>query len=125
MRRQRKWFIKCNQAVVLDPLASKLEQYMDLLGKRQQLVAANIANADTPGYKAKDIDFQFEFMSQMEGGTPNVIESPGLPVKNDGNNVNMEHESRLLAENALRFSVASTLLRDQIKGVRAAINEGK
>ena len=109
---------------MLDPIASKLEHYMDLLGKRQQLVAANIANADTPGYMTKDIDFQFEFMSQMEGA-PNVIEAQGLPVKNDGNNVNMERESRLLAENALRFSIASSLLRDQIKGVRSAIEEGK
>jgi len=107
---------------VLDAIATKLEHYMDLLGKRQQLVAANIANADTPGYKTKDIDFQFEFMSQMEGGPPNVIEASGLPVKNDGNNVNMERESRLLAENALRFSLASNLLRDQIKSVRAAIS---
>ena len=94
---------------------------MDLLGKRQQLVAANIANADTPGYKTKDIDFQFEFMSQM-GGPPNVIEASGLPVKNDGNNVNMERESRLLAENALRFNFASNLLRGEIKNVRAAIS---
>ncbi len=109
---------------MLDPIASKLEQYMDLLGRRQQLVAANIANADTPGYLTKDIDFQFEFMSQSEGA-PNVIEPQGLPVKNDGNNVNMERESRLLAENALRFSVASSLMRDQIKGVRSAIEEGK
>jgi len=98
---------------------------MDLLGKRQQLVAANIANADTPGYKTKDIDFQFEFMSLMEGGSPNVIEAPGLPSKNDGNNINMERESRLLAENALRFSLASNLMRAQIRGVRSAIQEGK
>ena len=98
---------------------------MDLLGKRQQLVAANIANADTPGYKTKDIDFQFEFMSLMEGGSPNVIEAQGLATKNDGNNVNMERESRLLAENALRFSVASNLLRGQIRGIRSAIQEGK
>ena len=109
---------------MLDPIATKLEHYMDLLGKRQQLVAANIANADTPGYKTKDIDFQFEFMSQIEGGSPNVIEAPGLTAKNDGNNVNMERESRLLAENALRFNVASTLLRDEIKSVRSAISAG-
>ena len=109
---------------MLDAIATKLEHYMDLLGKRQQLVAANIANADTPGYKTKDIDFQFEFMSQMEGGSPNTIEASGLPVKNDGNNVSMERESRLLAENALRFSLASNLLRDQIKNVRAAISSG-
>ena len=98
---------------------------MDLLGKRQQLTAANIANADTPGYKTKDIDFQFEFMSLMEGGSPNVVEAQGLATKNDGNNVNMERESRLLAENALRFSVASNLLRGQIRGIRSAIQEGK
>ena len=98
---------------------------MDLLGKRQQLTAANIANADTPGYKTKDIDFQFEFMSLIDGGSPNVTEAPGLATKNDGNNVNMERESRLLAENALRFSVASNLLRGQIRAVRSAIQEGK
>ena len=95
---------------------------MDLLGKRQQLVAANIANADTPGYKTKDIDFQFEFMSQMAGGSPNVIEASGLSIKNDGNNVSMERESRLLAENALRFNLASNLLRGEIKAVRSAIS---
>ena len=106
---------------MLDGISTKLEHYMDLLGKRQQLVAANIANADTPGYKTKDIDFQFEFMSQMTGGSPNTVEASGLPVKNDGNNVSLERESRLLAENALRFSLASTLLRDEIKSVRSAI----
>ena len=98
---------------------------MDLLGKRQQLVAANIANADTPGYKTKDIDFQFEFASLMEGGSPNVIEAPDLPVKNDGNNVVMERESRLLAENALRFNLASSLMRAEIRRGRSAIQEGK
>jgi flagellar basal-body rod protein FlgB len=110
---------------MLDPIATKLEHYMDLLGKRQQLVAANIANADTPGYKTKDIDFQFEFSSLMEGATPNVIETPGLSVKNDGNNVDMERQSRLLAENALRFNLASNLLRSQIRSVRSAIQEGR
>lgn len=98
---------------------------MDLLGKRQQLVAGNIANADTPGYRTKDIDFQFEFMSQMEGGAPNVIEAPGLAIKNDGNNVVMERESRLLAENAMRFNLVSSLLRREIHNVRSAIQEGK
>jgi flagellar basal-body rod protein FlgB len=110
---------------MLDPLATKLEHYMDLLGKRQQLVSANIANADTPGYKTRDIDFQFEFMSMLQGGTPNVIEAPGLAVKNDGNNVVLERESRLLAENALRFNLASNLLRGGIRSVRSAIQEGK
>jgi len=106
-------------------MALRLEHYMDLLGKRQQLVAANIANADTPGYKTKDIDFQFEFASLIEGGTPHVVDAPGLPAKNDGNNVVMERESRLLAENALRFNLASNLMRGEIRRVRSAIQEGR
>jgi len=60
---------------VLDPLAVKLEQYMDLLGARQKLVASNIANADTPGYKTRDIDFQTEFANAAAGLAPNVIEA--------------------------------------------------
>jgi flagellar basal-body rod protein FlgB len=111
---------------MLDPINSRLERYMDLLGARQKLVASNIANADTPGYHTKDIDFQFEFMSQIGDQTaPNIVEAPGLPAKNDGNNVNMDRESRLLAENAIRFNLAATILKSQTRMVRSAIQEGK
>jgi flagellar basal-body rod protein FlgB len=98
---------------------------MDLLSTRQKLVASNIANADTPGYKDKDIDFQFEFLSMTQNGSPNVVETPGLVVRNDGNNVNMDREARLLAENALRFNLASALMKTQLKLMTDAIQEGK
>jgi flagellar basal-body rod protein FlgB len=98
---------------------------MDLLSTRQKLVASNIANADTPGYKDKDIDFQFEFLSMTQNGSPNVVETPGLVVGNDGNNVNMDREARLLAENALRFNLASALMKTQLKLMTDAIQEGK
>jgi flagellar basal-body rod protein FlgB len=98
---------------------------MDLLSTRQKLVASNIANVDTPGYKDRDIDFQFEFMSMTQNGSPNVTETPGLPVRNDGNNVNMDREARLLAENALRFNLASALMKTQLKLMTDAIQEGK
>lgn len=110
---------------MLDALTNHLEHYMDLLVKRQRLVAANIANADTPGFKSQDIDFQFEYMSLAKGGTPHVIDFPDLPVKNDGNDVNIDREARLLAENALRFNLASSLAQDRIRMIREAIQEGK
>lgn len=110
---------------MLDPLAGKLGHYMDLLSARQKLVAANIANSDTPGYKTKDIDFQFEFVAALAGAKPDVLEAAGLQVKNDGNNVSMDRETRLLAETALRFNVAESMLKGQIKAVRSAIQEGK
>ena len=97
---------------------------MDLLSARQKLVASNIANVDTPGYKTKDIDFQFEYMSQIQGGAPNVIDVPNLPLKSDEDNVSMDREARLLAENALRFNVASNLIKTQLKEIEAAIKEG-
>jgi flagellar basal-body rod protein FlgB len=110
--------------MMLDRLAGQLERYMDLLSARQRLIASNIANADTPGYQTQDIDFQSEFRNAA-GSAPNVVEVGGLQVKNDGNDVNLDRESRLLAENALRFQVASTLLRSQIRVVRSAIEEGR
>lgn len=109
---------------MLDRVADKIERYMDLLSVRQKLVASNIANLDTPGYKTKDIDFQFEFRSLIDGSKPNVIE-PELPSKNDGNNVNLDREARLLSENGMRFQLASVLARGELKEIRSAIQEGK
>jgi len=97
---------------------------MDLLSARQKLVASNIANADTPGYKTKDIDFQGEFRSAVHGVSPEPIEVSGLETKNDGNNVSVDRESRLLSENDIRFNLASNLLRSQIQAIRAAIQTG-
>jgi flagellar basal-body rod protein FlgB len=109
---------------MLDNVGAGIEQYMNLVSARQKLVASNIANADTPGYQAKDIDFENELQSQMSGSKPNVIEVSGLKNKNDGNNVDMDREARLLAENALRFSVASQLAHSEISTIRTAIEEG-
>jgi len=108
---------------MLDRIAGQLERYLDLLSARQKLVASNIANADTPGYHTQDIDFQAEFSSAI-GRPPLPEEVAGLEMKNDGNNVSLDREARLLAENALRFQVATSLLRSQIQDVRSAIQEG-
>ena len=97
---------------------------MNLLSTRQKLVASNIANADTPGYRTQDIDFQSEFL-KASGGAPRAMVVNDLAVKNDGNNVSLDREARLLAENALRFQVASQLMKSQLRAVRSAIQEGR
>jgi flagellar basal-body rod protein FlgB len=115
---------------MLDPLSGKLDKYMTLLATRQTLVASNIANADTPGYQTKDIDFQAALQTALSGkrtaagAMPAASEVPGLRVKNDGNNVDLDREARLLAENGLRFNIASNLQRAQLKAIRAAIQGG-
>lgn len=120
---------------MLNGIANRLEHYLDLVSARQKLVASNIANANTPGYHTKDIDFHFEFMSQMEKAAStvenhpavplNVLEVAGLGVRNDGNNVSLEREMRLLSENASRFNVAVNLWKSQMRAVRMAIQETK
>ena len=109
---------------MLHGLSDSLERYMDLLSARQKLVASNIANADTPGYRTKDINFESELHAALGGASPQVIEISGLPVKNDGNNVSVDRESRLLAENDMRFNLASNLIRTEIQAVRAALQSG-
>ncbi len=106
-----------------DPTAAALTKYMDLLSTRQKLITSNIANVDTPGYKTQDIDFQSEFQSAMK--TANAVEVPGLKINNDGNNVNLDRETRLLSENALRFNIASQLIKGQFSTLKMAIDEGK
>jgi len=52
------------------PLVSMLESYLKLTTTREQAISANMANADTPGYHTRDIDFESEFKKAM-------YESPG------------------------------------------------
>ena len=97
---------------------------MSLLSVRQKLVASNIANVDTPGFHTKDINFQEEFQNAVSGTAPTVVETQGLSMKNDGNNVSMDREMRLLSENDLRFALASNLVRSELKSVRLALDSG-
>src|SRR5205807_10545481 len=73
----------------------------------------------------KDIDFQNEFLNAAAEIAPHVIEARDLAARNDGNNVSIDREARLLAENNLRLNIATNLLRGQIRTVREAIQEGK
>jgi flagellar basal-body rod protein FlgB len=108
----------------MDRIGFQLERYMDVLALRQKLVASNIANAGTPGYKTRDIDFASAYQGALAGAPAQVIEVENLKGRNDGNNVSLDREARLLAENALRFSVASQLMRARIRLLRSAIKEG-
>ena len=95
---------------------------MDLVSMRQKLVSSNIANADTPGYKTQDLDFRLHSSPCWTGSARQAVWN-GLATKNDGNNVDLDREARLLAENSMRFNVASTLMRSSIQQVKEAIKE--
>ena len=111
--------------IMLDPIADNISRYMNLLSARQKLVASNIANVDTPNYRTKDIDFAAEMRAASNIQTPSIVEPAGLQAKSDGNNVALDRESRLLAENALRFNMASNLMKAQIRLVKSALQDGR
>ena len=108
---------------MLNPIADRIDRYLSITAARQQLTASNIANADTPGYKTQDINFREELA--RASGEPARIEVSDLPVRNDGNNVNVDREARNLAENSLRFQIASQFLQGQVRLSRSAIQEGR
>jgi flagellar basal-body rod protein FlgB len=102
-----------------------LGAYLSYLTKRQEAVASNIANADTPGYKTRDVRMPGDFSTAFAQFTAMPEETPGLVSRNDGNNVSIDRESRLLAENDIRFNLATQLLRGEIRSNRIAIEEGR
>jgi flagellar basal-body rod protein FlgB len=107
----------------------QLCEYLDLAAYRQKLIASNLANIDTPGYRTRDIDFQSEMRRAQnrlgqETPSPRVFEVPGLIERPDGNNVNLDRESMLLARTQLQFRLGVELLRQEFQRISAAVKEG-
>jgi flagellar basal-body rod protein FlgB len=111
---------------------SRMEQlceYLDLAAFRQRLIASNLANVDTPGYRTRDINFEAEMRRAEDGmgsqtATPRVIAVPGLIERPDGNNVNLDRETLLLARTQLQFRLGVELLRQEFQRISAAVKEG-
>lgn len=104
-----------------------LEKIMDICAYRQKILASNIANADTPQYKAKDIDFQEELRkaTESEKTSYKVIESPATMPNRDGNTVNIEVEMSKLAETLLMYSAAVQLTSTRLRMLKDAIKGGR
>jgi len=111
---------------------NRMEQlcdYLDLAAFRQKLIASNLANVDTPGYRTRDINFESEMRRaenrlEPETEAPRVFEVQGLIERPDGNNVNLERESLLLAQTQLQFRMGVELLRQEFQRITAAVKEG-
>ena len=123
---------------------SFMSQALNLRTQRHQVLASNIANADTPNYKARDFDFETAMKNAMAGR----VESGGLALATtsaghiqgagtggpaelkyrtetqsaaDGNTVDMDVERSQMAENAMQYQIVTQLITDQLKGIRSAL----
>lgn len=123
------------------------ETALSLRAQRQELLASNIANADTPNYKARDIDFNSALQNALaskgsagplsttnnghmgRGAPTGDMLANGTPVlyrgvvqgSVDGNTVDMDVERNQFADNGLRYEAGITMINHQIKGLLAAI----
>jgi len=118
-------------------LLSTLESYLNLTTTREQTIAANMANVDTPGYRTRDIDFEQEMHRAMNASltntstdgstaqlTPAVQQVQGLLERPDGNNVSLDREGLLLSETQLQYQIGIQLVKHHFHGMLSAINGG-
>ena len=110
-------------------LSDQLARYLDLAVGETKLTAANMANIDTPGYRAVGMDFEAEMREAITGvdqgrspRPPRVKAVAGLITRPDGNNVSMDREGLNLAEEQLKFKTGVALLRQEYQRVMDAIH---
>jgi flagellar basal-body rod protein FlgB len=129
----------------LDDMLNFHTQALRVRDQRQQVLASNIANADTPNYKARDLDFKTALQGALQGagtpgglsvatpapghlaGKPGVTADAGLQYRTpaqgsvDGNTVDMEAERAAFAENAIHYEFNLNRISQQIKGMLTVI----
>jgi flagellar basal-body rod protein FlgB len=113
-------------------LSDQVARYLDLATSQAKLTAQNMANVDTPGYRALGMDFEAEMRDAMasvaqgrEARAAHVGLEDGLIARPDGNNVSMDRESLNLAEAQLKFRTGVAVLRQQYQMVMDAIHADK
>lgn len=131
-----------------------LGKSVDLRSKNQNLIASNIANAETPNFIPKSLDFEQELQgalknrqagqraltaphsrhipvrgagasSGIQSVTGQIIETPAKTPGKDGNAVELENEMGRMAENQVMFNASVQMLTKKFEGLRSAIREGK
>lgn len=114
---------------------------------RNNVVSSNIANAETPGYKAKKVDFEEALSRAIDlnglnkmnidhgdhfpvgGGSisklrADVYDNPDVNMSNDGNTVDLEREMSKLAENTILYKAALSLINKKLAALKYAATEG-
>lgn len=133
------------QKLVFDKVgAPRLERMVDLAAFRHKLLASNVANATSPGYQRRDIDFQQELsqalksrrvqpkvtrakhvVSTRAAGAPKVTRQAGGVNATDVSAVDIDKEMAQLATNTLNYEVGLRLLSKTFSGLRTAIRGGQ
>ncbi len=117
---------------LFDGLHGGLERALDMRRTQHVLTAGNLANADTPGYVAREVPFDEvlgqEIRSAEEGRLPDEVpvrELEAVPWALDGNSVNPEREAVKLTENSILYNALATSISRRMSLLRYAASDGK
>jgi flagellar basal-body rod protein FlgB len=115
----------------VDPIgrdSALIQLLLDASVRRQRVIARNLANVDTPGYRAQDVRFSDDLARALRRGEAVPPGAPGIetvdregPAKPDGNSVDLDRELSELSSNALAYQTLVTLVAMKTNLVRSAI----
>jgi flagellar basal-body rod protein FlgB len=113
---------------LFDPTQIALERAMSGASLRQEALASNLANANTPGYIRSDVDFHAALRAAVEGGESALEQAPiqaqldrSAPLRADGNNVDVDSEMTSLSANALEYQALAGIARTRLQMLKIAI----
>lgn len=130
---------------ILDPTMGALNTALNLRLANQNVISSNIANADTPGYKARKMEFEGALREALDVGNglkaeathpehiqrhstdpvfPEVYDDPNGVESIDGNTVDRSAEMAAMAENQLLYDSAAEMLKRKIGMLKYVIGEG-
>jgi flagellar basal-body rod protein FlgB len=108
-----------------DRVTAGIESALDSVSLRQRVTADNIANMDTPGFKAARVEFEKSLAAAMNGGDPAqskaTVRASGDAANADGNNVNFAAEQAILVKDGLHFDALVAAINYKFSVLRTAI----
>lgn len=112
------------------PQVNNLQHALSRTSQRHALLANNLANVNTPGYKRRDMDFSITLQEEMEKPGAAVMNgesgaSTGGTLRLDGNGVDLEKEVMSLAETELHYQALTDMTSSYFAGMKNVIREGK
>lgn len=122
-----------------DNVTNLLQNFLDVQSRRAQVIAGNIANADTPNYIAKELDFE-DYLREaaQQSSLPlsqqnlksasdqtRIIDQKSTSIGLDGNTVDTGREMADLAQTGSNFNFGAKMLQTRLRLLRTAIREGK
>ncbi len=133
---------------LFDKTMGLIERTLDMRSARQRMISSNIANEETPGYRAKDLHFQEALSAAARGRLPvqlisthnmhigprgegiqratgRVAEVPAGDLPLDANSVNMELELAKLSDNAMQYNSAASIMAIRMRQLMSAIRDAR